>query len=215
MLRFTLMNHLCTDLEPLKDVSLPTDRIRQDVSRSPGGDSRLFLNNCSGCHTGMDPLAQAFAYYDYDFDREGDPFGENGQLVYNQIGQIDPTTGSQVQSKYYNNSSNFPYGYATPDDGWENYWREGANQKLGWDASLPGKGFGASSLGEDLSNSESFAQCQVKKVFKTVCLREPENQTDITQLQSTTQAFKQHDYNLKRVFAELGTYCMEDLSNAE
>jgi len=39
---------------------------RQDVSRSPGGDSRLFLNNCIACHSGMDPMTQAFAYYDYD-----------------------------------------------------------------------------------------------------------------------------------------------------
>jgi len=47
MFRFTMMNHLCTDLEPLKDVSRTPDRIRQDVSRSPGGDSRIFLNSAS------------------------------------------------------------------------------------------------------------------------------------------------------------------------
>ena len=33
------MNYLCRDLEQLKDVSRPADRIRQDVTRSPGGDS--------------------------------------------------------------------------------------------------------------------------------------------------------------------------------
>ena len=43
----------------------PPDRIRQDVSRSPGGDSRVFLNSCIGCHSGMDPMAQAFAYYNF------------------------------------------------------------------------------------------------------------------------------------------------------
>ena len=64
-LRFTLLNHLCADLEQLHDVTRPPDRIRQDVSRSPGGDSRAFLNGCMGCHSGMDPLAQAFAYYNY------------------------------------------------------------------------------------------------------------------------------------------------------
>ncbi len=66
MFRFTLMNHLCTDLEQVQDPTRPPDRIRQDVSRSPGGDSRLFLNNCIACHSGMDPMTQAFAYYDYD-----------------------------------------------------------------------------------------------------------------------------------------------------
>ena len=61
MFRFTLLNHLCTDMEQVLDVTRPPDRIRQDVSRSPGGDSRVFLNTCIGCHAGMDPLAQAYA----------------------------------------------------------------------------------------------------------------------------------------------------------
>ena len=54
------------DMEQVHDTSITPDRIRQDVSRSPGGDSRVFLNSCIGCHAGMDPLAQAFAYYNYD-----------------------------------------------------------------------------------------------------------------------------------------------------
>ena len=54
------------DMEQVHDTSIIPDRIRQDVSRSPGGDSRVFLNNCIGCHAGMDPLAQAFAYYNYN-----------------------------------------------------------------------------------------------------------------------------------------------------
>src|SRR5690606_20508867 len=66
MFRFTMLNHLCRDLEQLLDTRLPPDRIRQDVSRSPGGDSSVFLNNCVGCHNGMDPMAQAFAYYNFD-----------------------------------------------------------------------------------------------------------------------------------------------------
>ncbi len=50
----------------IHDTSRPPDRIRQDVSRSPGGDSRVFNNNCIGCHSVMDSMAQAFAYYDFD-----------------------------------------------------------------------------------------------------------------------------------------------------
>ena len=66
MWRFTTMNFLCRDMEQLKDVSRPTDRIRQDVSRSPGGDSSVFHNHCTGCHSGMDPMAGAYAYYEWD-----------------------------------------------------------------------------------------------------------------------------------------------------
>jgi len=208
MLRFTLMNHLCTDLEPLKDTTRSPDRIRQDVSRSPGGDSRLFLNNCLGCHSGMDPLAQAFAYYEYDFNGETDPTGELGAISYNRQGQTDATTGTRVQRKYHNNSTTFPFGFVTKDDQWQNYWREGVNQKLGWDENLTGKGAGAKSFGEEFANSQAFAHCQVKKVFNTVCLRDAESANDLAQISSTTESFKQNAYQLKRVFAEVGEYCM-------
>lgn len=208
MLRFTLMNHLCTDLEPLKDNTRPPDRIRQDVSRSPGGDSRLFQNNCIACHSGMDPLAQAFAYYEYEFDRDGDPTGENGQLIYNADGTINSETGTRVQSKYHNNNTTFPYGYITQNDNWQNYWRQGTNRKLGWDVNLSGQGQGIKSLGEELANSQAFAQCQVKKVFENVCLRKPESNEDISVIENTTTSFQQHSYQLKRVFAEIGNYCM-------
>lgn len=208
MLRFTLMNHLCTDLEPLKDNTLPADRIRQDISRSPGGDSRLFLNNCLGCHTGMDPLAQAFAYYDYQFDVNSDPDAQNGAINYNNIGEIDPVTNTRVRAKYHINATSFPFGFVTMDDQWQNYWRQGINRKLGWDTNLPGKGAGIKSFGQEMANSQAFAQCQVKKVFKTVCLREAESASDINQINNTTQSFKQNSYQLKRVFAEVGAYCM-------
>ena len=207
MLRFTLMSQLCTDLEPLQDISRPTDRIRQDVSRSPGGDSRIFNNRCVGCHAGMDPLAQAFAYYDYQFSDED---GSNGRIFYQQSGTQNEQTQSRVQPKYHINAGSFPYGFRTPDDNWVNYWRQGQNKALGWDNSLPGQGSGAKSLGQELANSTAFAQCQVKKVFRTVCLREPESLTDVTTLHNVTDSFVAGGYKLKQVFADTATYCMGD-----
>jgi len=188
MFRFTLMNHLCNDLEQVKDTTRTPDRIRQDVSRSPGGDSRIFLNSCIGCHNGMDPLAQAFAYYDFDESL--------GRMVY---------TPGQVQPKYLINADNFKYGYVTPDDAWDNYWRSGPNAILGWDGNLPGSGNGAKSLGQELANSDAFARCQVIKVFKNVCLSDPTQ----LQLDSLKATFKSA-YNLKQVFAEAAVQCMGD-----
>jgi hypothetical protein len=190
MFRFTVLNHLCRDLEEIQDTSRPTDRIRQDVSRSPGGDSRLFLNNCVGCHSGMDPMAQAFAHYDYD--------EAQGRLVY---------SGGTVRPKYYNNAETFKPGYVTPDDRWQNYWRYGQNALLGWDATLPGTGAGASSLGAELGNSEAFASCQVEKVFRTVCLRLPNDSADRAQVGSMVASFRSGGYKLKQVFAESAAYC--------
>ena len=210
MLRFTFINHLCTDLEPLKDTTRPPDRIRQDVSRSPGGDSRIFLNNCVGCHAGMDPMTQAFAYYEYQYDMANDPEGNNGQLVYNDVGMLDPKTGSRVQAKYHINASNFKPGYVTPDDHWDNYWRKGPNRRLGWSASLPGSGDGAKTLGEELANSDAFAQCQVTKVFQTICLRRPQDANDRAQVATLVSNFKSTGYDLKQVFARSAVYCMGD-----
>ena len=193
MWRFTMMNHMCHDLQEVQDNTLPPDRIRQDVSRSPGGDSRLFLNNCAGCHTGMDPMAQAFAYYNFD--------ATAGQLMY---------TAGQVQPKYLINSDNFKPGYVTKDDGWTNYWRKGANRALGWNSQLPGSGNGAKSLGQELAGSDQFARCQVQKVFKAVCLRAPGNAADRGQVDTITAAFKANGYKLKDVFAATAVYCMGD-----
>jgi hypothetical protein len=190
MFRFTMINHMCNDMDQVHDISLPPDRIRQDVSRSPGGDSRLFLNSCIGCHTGMDPMTQAFAYYNFD----------------ETTASIEYTPGT-VQAKYFNNDANFPFGFRTPDDSWDNYWRVGQNQFLGWDSSLPGQGSGAKSLGEELANSDAFASCQVKKVFRTVCLREPEDAADRTQISSMVASFKA-GYRMKQTFAEAAVYCM-------
>lgn len=212
MFRFTMLNHLCNDLEQIKDATRAADRIRQDVSRSPGGDSRIFLNACLGCHAGMDPLTQAYAYYDYEYDSETDPDAVNGQLAYNDVGMTDPDTGTRVKKKYHINASNFKYGYATPDDRWDNYWRSGPNALLGWDTQaqgLPGSGNGAKSMGIELANSEAFASCQVKKVFKTVCLREPID-TDMSQFDNMVSSFKSSNYNLKQVFAETAEHCKGD-----
>lgn len=206
--RFTLLNHLCGDLEPLKDISRAADRIRQDVSRSPGGDSRIYNNACYGCHAGMDPMIQSFAYYNYDYDVESDPDGENGQISYNSTGVTDPITGTQVKAKYHNNKANFPHGYITLDDRWDNYWREGQNSNVGWDSSLPGAGNGAKSMGQELAHSEQFAQCQVEKVFANVCLRKPGNEADRAQIANMVTSLSDNNYQLKQTFAESAVYCM-------
>jgi hypothetical protein len=207
MFRFTLINHMCTDLEGLKDTSRSPDRIRQDVSRSPGGDSRIFNNSCVGCHSGMDPLTQAFAYYNYEYNVASDPEGEQGSLQYNQAGETDADTGTRAQAKYHINSNNFPYGFITNNDNWSNYWRQGLNKNLGWDESLPDNGSGAKSMGQELANSQQFASCQVTKVFKNTCLRSPQDVADRTQIINMTNTFTGTGYNIKQVFADSANYC--------
>jgi len=199
MFRFTMMNHLCTDLEPLKDVSRTPDRVRQDVTRSPGGDSRIYLNNCVGCHAGMDGLAGAYAYYDYD--------------TVNVPNGLDYTNGN-VSTKHLINPDNFKPGYITTDDSWINYWRNGQNALLGWGSSgnLDAKGHaigsGARELGMELANTQAFAQCQVDKVFQTVCFRDPNDYAaDRSERDNIVAAFKSGGYQMKQVFGDVAAWC--------
>lgn len=211
MFRFTLMSQLCRDLEQMEDVTGVPDRIRQDVSRSPGGDSRLFLNGCVGCHIGMDPMAQAFAYYDY-VDPDSDPTTDDGAINYNTAPVANPELGidTRVHPKFHINANNFPHGFVTPDDRWDNYWREGTNTSIGWNwggGSPDGFGNGAKTMGRELANSYAFAQCQVTKVFESVCLRSPGNAADQQHVADTTNDFQFSGFNLKQVFAETADYC--------
>ncbi len=191
MFRFTMINHLCNDMQTVMDTTRPSDRIRQDVARSPGGDSRIFVNQCVGCHSGMDPMAQAFAYYNYD--------ATAGQMVY---------TAGQVQPKYFINATNFPFGFVTPDNSWSNRWRAGSNAlALGFDATLPGSGTGAASLGMELASSDAFAQCQVTKVFTAVCFRAPTSAADMATVTTLKTSFKAGGYKLKSVFQQSAAAC--------
>ncbi|MFT7175230.1 MAG: hypothetical protein ACJAUG_001231 [Halioglobus sp.] len=223
MFRFTLLNHLCVDLEQTKDGTRPTDRIRQDVSRSPGGDSSLFLNQCVTCHAGMDPLAQAFAYYDFPYpEEEAFPGLELNQRK--DLGNIVYTPGI-VQAKYGINAATFATGYATPNDHWTNYWRLGDNSgRVGWRnaASNTGsidlavnpefsEGDGAASLGAELANTDAYTYCQVKKVFRAVCLREPMPAAAESAAVDGFAATFNSSGNIKQVFAEVAGYCASHL----
>ncbi len=218
MFRFTLMNHLCTDLEPLKDVSRVPDRVRQDVSRSPGGDSRIFMFSCVGCHAGMDGLTGAFSKYNFDTSVE------SGALAYNlqetpDDSSLNGFSANGISNKYHNNADNFKPGYITEDESWINYWRNGQNALLGWssspvegttfDARGHAVGTGAKSMGRELANSRAFASCQVKKAFKAVCFRDSDNYAnDRAEVESITSFFMNNNYNMKSVFAKVAAHCM-------
>ncbi len=207
LFEYTILNHLCISLEDANDITRTPDRIGQDVSRSPGGDSSVYLNTCIGCHTGMDPMIQAFAYFNYNSDAEDTVVPLKDQLVYE---------AGIVQAKYLQNAGVFPFGYVTINDDWENYWRAGKNALLGWAwkeepnpavGGVFGKGTGPKSLGREFAYSKAFATCQVKKVFETVCLRPASSPADRTEISRITDVFDASTYKLKTVFAETANYC--------
>jgi hypothetical protein len=198
MWRFTAINYLCRDMEQQLDISRPGDRIRQDVTRSPGGDSEIFLNTCYGCHTGMDALSGAFAYYEWESLAAED----EGRLVH---------TPGVVQPKYLINGNVFPLGYITRDNSWINYWREGQNAALGW-RGVSEVGFGAKSLGAEVTATRAFSICQVEKVLEHVCFRPPKDRDDRDAVERIADEFELNgSYLMKGVFASVAEHCMDDL----
>ena len=187
--RFASLNFLCKDMEDLRDITARPDFVRQDVTRSPGGDSNIFLTDCLTCHAGMDGLAGAFAYYDFDEETQ----------------QIEYTDGV-VQPKYLRDAGTFRFGHETTYDGWVNYWRTGPNAYLGWQGT--GSGIGAKSLGVELASTRQFAECQVKKAFEKVCYRPPNGAVDHQAVEDIATIFQNNNYSMKRVFAETAAYCM-------
>jgi hypothetical protein len=211
-------------MEQVQDITRPSDRIRRDIPRSPGGDSRIFMNTCIGCHSGMDPMAQAFAFYDFHYDKAAanaaqnpDTFKDAGYLTYKAAADMAhdpsnldaPASPSKTDPKYHINETHFSEGYETLDDRWDNYWRSGPNTAIfGWATSGPGSsgsGVGAPSMLKELAYSDVFASCSVKKVFQAVCLRSPAS-TDQSAFNRMLANFKTN-YNLKHTFAEAAVYC--------
>ena len=180
------------------------------MERDYDGDSRIFQNGCVGCHAGMDGLAGAFAYYEWDYPANGDK--STGSLGY--------TPGS-VSEKHNINATSFEYGYETINDSWINYWRNGPNSTLanrsggsGWganpnpDSKGNATGNGAKELGMELANSKAFAQCQVDKAFKAICLRDPNVfQVDREARDGIVSNFTGSGYDMRGVFTDVAAHC--------
>ena len=132
----------------------------------------------------MDPLAQAFAFFEFD----------------SELGRVVHTRGL-VQPKYLINASAFPFGFATPDNRWDNFWRSGQNAVLGWGGASAGA-YGAQSLGIEVASSRAFSICQVEKVFTHVCFRPAGDTDDLEAIERIADGFEE-DYSMKRVFASV------------
>jgi len=187
--RFTLKNFMCMDMEKFSDTSRADFRIRRDVDRSPGGDSTVFRNKCAGCHAGMDALAGAFAFYDFD-----------GNRVVNNAGQ--------VAAKFNQNGDIFPDGFVTTNDTWMNLWTAGPNQAVGWRGAI--NGTGAKSFGEMVTQTDAFSSCMAKRVFTKLCLRPPAAVGEIETVSSLAKGFEEDNFNMKNLFAKTAVYCTEE-----
>jgi hypothetical protein len=181
--RFAMKNFLCMDMPQLQDSSIPDFRVRRDVDRKPGGDSRLYKDSCVACHAGMDALGGAFARFNF------------------QGGAIVQSAG--VQGKMNQNNTMYPAGYSTADDSWLNLWANGVNASLGWKGEVAGRG--AKEFGRMLSQTDAFSNCMTRRVFNRVCLREPATQENEALEKIAAEFSNNGRYNMRELFAAVAT----------
>lgn len=184
--RFNFINYICKDYEALHDVNTPDYRVRRDVERNPGGDSRTYKTKCVGCHAGQDALGGAYAFYDF----------VGGRLVY---------TPNIVVNKM-NQNIHYRDGYVTVDDSWVNTWAQGQNSSLGWRGATSGNGVKA--LGSMLTRSQAFSECMARKVFQLVCFKEAVNTDDVALVKNLAQKFESNNYNMKQLIVDTSVGCI-------
>ncbi|MBL7665998.1 MAG: hypothetical protein JNM93_12760 [Bacteriovoracaceae bacterium] len=189
MTRFTFMNFMCKDFEELHDVNVPDYRVRRDVSRAPGGDSRVYRNKCVGCHAGQDALGGAFAYFNWD----------GSKIIY---------TDMQVANKI-NQIVNFPDGHVVTDDYWINLWAQGQNANLGWRGEM--QGYGVNAFGKMIAHSKAFANCMSNKTFELFCHKTASTATEKTLVETLARNFEANAaYDIKELMASSAISCLGD-----
>jgi|GEM_PF-1663715 len=206
----------CKDLTQLQDATAADDFVRRDVDRSPNGDSRVYQNTCRSCHAGMDGLANAFSYFDFQTNHFAyDPHALDATITDRDL------QGVNGPRKIFRAFDNYPAGYRPVDNTWSNRWTTGPNASLGWRTPPSGQsvnhGKGAAQLGEVLAYTKAFSDCMATRVFKRTCLRDP-TPNEATQLISIARQFEQgfsayasYDasgkYNMRALFAQVAPMC--------
>ncbi len=188
--RHSIKNFNCTDIEEMMDTSISDRYVGRDVDRSPGGKPNDYQSQCKGCHTGMDSLRGAFAYYDYDETKS--------EIVYNT---------SQVNEKYSHGSDAFKNGYITKDDSWENLWVQGINKKYGW-SRVNTKGKGLASYGKMLAKTKNLSSCLAKRSYEELCILIEDDSEAKEDISEIAQKFEESNYNLKTLFSATAAVCL-------
>lgn len=204
MFRYTLMNYLCNDLENIKDNTVSDQYVRRDVDRNPGGTAATFQTNCKGCHGIQDAISGAFALF---------TFGNN-RMSYRRA--LNPGAAPSVQGKVTQNGSVYLNGHIPNSDQWVNTIMTGVDPAkvayLGWRAPATGGsefgGNGANSLGKALAHTRAFSSCQVKRVFKHVCMRDPAS-SEASRIEAIADQFEgEWNYNFKSLFKAVVNVCL-------
>jgi hypothetical protein len=186
MMKFTT----CQDMELHKDTSLTEKYISCDVTRAPANQPSLFHEECRGCHSGMDPMRNAFAYWDFD---------ANAGLRYTP-GKVDPK---------HNQCQADAIGNRVADDRWRNMWAlDGQNRVHGWNGAIEGKG--VRTLAKHLAESDAFPRCWTEHLLSWICNRPKSDSVEYkTAVNVLANMFRNDGYRFRNHMARVVLACTE------
>ncbi len=222
MLQYSFQEFLCTPMETWSNTSRSEAPTGRDVDRFPGGSHSKFLSSCKGCHSGMDPLRPAFAYFTFsnNFIKHSSISGTLNPTDMDEDTKVGMKVGiknddpalknytptqlrnvANVASKYNHNDNIFPNGHVTVDNSWYNAATEKWSMDyFGWQGPMSGQG--ASSFGKMIAESKKFPNCMAQRVFKTVCKRDVKD-FDRNLINTAADEFVKNNYNLKHLFKRI------------
>lgn len=224
LVEYTFREFMCTPMEKWAYSQGSDDRIGRDIDRIPGGSATKFVQNCRSCHTRLDPLRGAFAYYtfsnnyikntlvsphtsDFNIDEDTSDLVMTGLRAGDNGSKNLPASGNYVNyvvKKMNHNDYVFNGGFVTSDNGFMNTVTESEGAKyFGWRSSMSGKG--VRDFGMMVAQSEGFSRCMTKRVFKTLCKREAQASEE-SLIHTTANEFEAQGYKLKYLFKKVAGF---------
>lgn len=186
MVPMLLREGLCIDIEEMRDPKVTETYILRDVGKKdPDGSVTTFKAVCKTCHGMMDQLATAAIYHDY----------RSNSLQYDKL---DPVPVTNKMMKIVEPTSHIPR-----TDEWRSEFTEAQLTMLELDPAYR-SGFGLKSLGKMIANSNSFAKCQVKKAYYSVCGAQPSGDFMSGELATLKTTF-----NIKNTFIRSAVHCAQ------
>lgn len=190
IVEFSFQEFLCQPILKWADNSKDDNYVAKDVDRAPGGDTNKYNSTCKACHTVMDSLRPAFSFltFENNFVKSVQTMsaftttnGNNPDDNPEMENQIHVYNG--VVSKYNRNQEDgeggVNVGSPTNSNIFRNIATTGLNKTyFGWDMSGADssgviEGSGVNAFGRMLASSDAFPKCMTRRVFRSVCKRDP------------------------------------------
>lgn len=192
-IEYIFRQFMCVAIEDWADTSVSDVHIGPDIDRFPGGDNSKFQTNCKGCHTQMDSLRPAFAYWDAENDQSRA-----------RHGQIRPFSNNRlVADKFRRGTNVYSLGYIPTNNTWFNNSLGAGNATLfGWRGNNIQTGQGVNQLGMMVANSKRFSLCMAKRVVEATCKKSVDIKAQKSALESLANSFESNGYKLRTLFAQ-------------